>query len=51
MGKEPKSLRSIRQMRKREPKAIEGQKKTMLIRGIKTSEPVMGLMKDIVKVA
>ena len=35
-------------MRKREPKLVEGNKKTMLIRGMKTSEPVLSFLKDVV---
>ena len=48
MEGKPKSIKAVRRLRKREPKAVEGVKQTMFVRGNKTSDSVMGLMKDLV---
>jgi hypothetical protein len=48
MEAKPKSIRAIRKLRKSQPKLIEGVKKTMLIRGNKSSNEVMSFLKDIV---
>lgn len=48
MKKEGKSIRSIRKIRKSEPKLIEGPKKTLLIRGNKTSNSVKSFLTNIV---
>ncbi len=48
MEAKPKSIRAIRKLRKSQPKLIEGPKKTMLIRGNKSSNEVMSFLKDIV---
>lgn len=45
----PKSIKQIREMRKKEPKLVEGSKNTLIIRGSKTSEMTTKFLKDIVK--
>lgn len=44
----PKSIKQIREMRKKEPKLVEGSKTTLIVKGSKTSEMVSKFMKDIV---
>jgi hypothetical protein len=44
----PKSIRTIRRLRKLEPKMIEGVKNTLFLRGNKTSSEVTTLFKDLV---
>jgi hypothetical protein len=47
--KVPKSKRTRRLMKKRDPKIIEGPKNTLIIRGQKTSDIINETLKDLVK--
>jgi hypothetical protein len=46
--KVPKSKRTRRLMKKKEPKLIEGPKNTLIIRGQKTSNIINETLKDLV---
>ena len=48
MSEKPKSIKTIRRLRKKEPKLVEGVKQTLFIKGNKSSHSVSGLMKDLV---
>ena len=48
MSEKPKSIRTIRRLRKKEPKLVEGVKQTLFMKGNKSSHTVSGLMKDLV---
>lgn len=43
----PKSIRQLRKLKKRQHRANESWKKTLIVRGNKTSESVLGFLKDI----
>jgi len=48
MKTEPKSIKAVRKIRSKQPKLLEGPKKTLLVRGNKSSNSVLTFMRNIV---